>query len=272
MCRRPSARPAFTLVELLVVIAIIAILMGLLLPAVQKVREAAARLKCTNNLKQIALACHDYHDEQDRFPAGVAFPGRDGRLTSVFVELLPHLEQRPVYDQWDFHNLNNNATLSATVIDQYICPSHGLTERAGATTYGVNGGLKTFPESRATHDGVFSYSTATVDRRTRLLDILDGSSGTFLVGERLIGDSGIESYFHPECQWASPPSPPLVSSIVFTGWAAAPGDQAGAGILLSGADGMGYVMNQADYYVPPPPDPPYPLPPNPPPRPNSGTT
>jgi prepilin-type N-terminal cleavage/methylation domain-containing protein len=130
MVRRP--RSAFTLIELLVVIAIIAILIGLLLPAIQKVREASDRSTCQNNLKQIALAAHAFHDAQKRLP-GTVSAAADPEKGTTYYFLLPYMDQDPLYRS---ANMNSN-NVANTVVKLFVCPSDASnpsgTQRSGAT-------------------------------------------------------------------------------------------------------------------------------------------
>src|SRR4051794_9270105 len=121
-------QPGFTLIKLLVVIAIIAILIGLLLPAVQKVREAASRAKCANNLKQIGLALHNHHDSRGTFPPGGMQTGANGTscYTNWAIEILPYLEQGDLYKQYNQTALNetaNNRAVGQKRVKAYECPS-----------------------------------------------------------------------------------------------------------------------------------------------------
>jgi type II secretory pathway pseudopilin PulG len=176
-------RHGITLFQLLVVLAVIAILIGLLLPAVQKVREAAARTQSANNLKQIALACHNYHDVNNRLP-----PGNDANNFSAAAQLLPYLEQDALYKSIDFKKSVDDKANSAArgaPIRVFFSPLDAVTSvnrNYGPTNYLFNAGSKAALED---DDGLFYQ-----DSKVRITDVTDGTSNTLLAGETLKGDGG----------------------------------------------------------------------------------
>lgn len=213
-------RPAFTLVELLVVIAIIGILVALLLPAVQAAREAARRTQCTNHLKQIGLALHNYSDTHKSLPfgKGPSYPGAAGYARwSTHALILPFMEQRPLHDNLNFSyapatpgmggvinfmpayaNANGiNDVVSRTHIPTFICPSDvSITNPnwPGQNNYAGNQGGWLCDRSDAPpgpgdiapgelQTGVLYYLS-----RIRFADVLDGTSNTMMFSERLRGN------------------------------------------------------------------------------------
>jgi len=141
--RRSCVRPAFTLIELLVVIAIIAVLIGLLLPAVQKVREAAARVKCQNNLKQIGLAMHGYMNTNGRLPPNGVFTYTGGAVVqsspwSANSRILPYIEQESLFKNIDFNTpYSAQPFVTSKRVGTYICPSE--VNDKGSGTHPVYG-------------------------------------------------------------------------------------------------------------------------------------
>ncbi|MCI0641190.1 MAG: DUF1559 domain-containing protein [Gemmataceae bacterium] len=193
---RQHRRAAFTLIELLVVIAIIAILIGLLLPAVQKVREAAARTECRNNLKQIGLAMHMHHDTLRVFPPGyvsvVASDDSDlGPGWGWGAHLLPYLEQQNLHRQINFKlDIGDaaNATTRVQHLKVFRCPSDVAPEMfptPGNNVLVAHGhyvgvfGSNEIEDGPSNGNGVFFRNS-----RVRFADIIDGTSNTLFVGER----------------------------------------------------------------------------------------
>ena len=208
MARKDSApsRMAFTLIELLVVIAIIAILIGLLLPAVQKVREAANRMKCSNSLKQLGLAMHSYHDSQKSLPPAMGGPATSQGRLSTFVFLAPYYEGDNLvklifspatygatsyttppppwdanFDPWGF-NYQLKMLHCASDIPQYDMRG-GRTIKIASTNYmSCWGDVITGTQLNSAYKkrGVFGVNSA-----TKLEDISDGTSNTLVVSERV---------------------------------------------------------------------------------------
>jgi len=201
MCTK--SRRGFTLVELLVVIAIIGILIALLLPAVQAAREAARRTQCSNNLKQLGLALHNYHSAVSCFPPGVIWS--TGAIYSrarqnFHVHLLPYHEQNAIYDALDWENLpwqilwaNANFQVTNKVIPDVLCPSDGL----GGLIH--DGGYQQW--NKHNYSGVFNgmqlgdlfsddpaiRAFFTANQTTKFRDITDGTSNTMCIAESLTG-------------------------------------------------------------------------------------
>ena len=199
MSRVSSRRRAFTLIELLVVIAIIAILIALLLPAVQQAREAARRSQCKNNLKQLGLALHNYHDTYSCFPAGRTGPfethsslsAQESRF-STYIGLLPFIDQAPRYNKI-MGDLNPSVTYVwnynyeqyKTPIAMIVCPSDINTDDVYQAPAQSNyvfcvgdrySSLDT--QSKATLRGIFGHRSS-----VRFRDIIDGTSNTAMVSE-----------------------------------------------------------------------------------------
>jgi prepilin-type N-terminal cleavage/methylation domain-containing protein/prepilin-type processing-associated H-X9-DG protein len=215
-------KSGFSLVELLVVIAIIGMLAALLLPAVQAARGSARRLQCANNLRQLALAAQSHHSAKGTFPPGLRqsqFPDPPTyRGTSLFACLLPYMECASVVQGWDYQQPLANteggwAARSATVIPGLICPDDLIPQNPfakgdlyyGMTSYGGNGGRRSYLPDLATVDGIFhTTGPASLPRanqeKVSLSMVRDGTSTTLLFGERDHQDPNFESF--AQAGWA----------------------------------------------------------------------
>ena len=192
-------RRGFTLIELLVVIAIIAVLIALLLPAVQQAREAARRTQCRNNMHQLGLALHNYHDTHQCFPPGaVETPAATNLNHTAMTMILPFLDETALYNAYNFSLTcfptsggEGNATVVQSVIAQYICPSGptgslGMANRNGNFRRGdyiCSVGSADYVHIEWHSAGATTRGPFTVNSRCKIRDIRDGTSNTIAMAE-----------------------------------------------------------------------------------------
>lgn len=200
------ARKAFTLVELLVVIAIIGVMVGLLLPAVQAAREAARRMSCSNNLKQLGLALHNYHDTYGSLPYRHGMPTQLNNAMSGFVSLLPFFEQQSLHDQiaspqvfngtaWPAYGpywINANYVPWRTQLTVLLCPSDPEGSRKQPTQSGLNSYVWSKGDRVQVWNDRISRSPFGARQHFKLSAVLDGTTNTIAFSERAIAtlDSG----------------------------------------------------------------------------------